>query len=33
MNMVIINGNLLVVGVYLLVAIFGYLTIVGTPNE
>lgn len=33
MNMVIINGNLMVVSVYVLVSIFGYLTVVGTPNE
>ena len=33
MNLVILQGNILVVSVYVLVCAFGYLTIVGTTNE
>lgn len=32
MSKVVINGNLVVVLIYILVSIFGYLTIVGTEN-
>jgi uncharacterized membrane protein YukC len=33
MNRVVVNGNIVVVLIYILVAVFGYLTIVGTEQE